>query len=122
MTPEGKRLHDFLSAAIEKTRMPVQELGRPIELAALKARLERAQRQEKAIATIGERYDTVQNAIDEKTAQAIGHVGYLEKYDADLTKVIEGMIGGSNNPPQGANGAVGPNTTGTGTEAEKKTP
>jgi len=81
-----------------------QELKRPIELAALKGRLERAQRVHGRIADTGKRYDKVLDAIEEKEAQAASHVGYLEQYDQALGQTIKEMIGGSNFPPEGADG------------------
>ncbi len=92
-----------------------QDLQRPFELAALKGRLERARASEKSIGEIGARYDKVLDAIDEKKAQAAGHVGSLEKYDSELAKLIAEMTGDSNNPPQEAAGLP---TNGTGANIE----
>ena len=79
-----------------------QELKRPLELAGLKARLERARMLETKIGETGKRYDSVLNAIEEKHGQAEAHVGYLEHYDVELGDMIRRMIGeGSNNPPEG---------------------
>lgn len=87
----------------------MREFQRPVELAALKGRLERAQRVNQRIATTGERYDKVLDAIEEKEAQAAAHVGHLERYDGELGAMIDKMIGGSNQPvgPTAANGSAG---------------
>ena len=98
--------------------MAVQEFKRPIELAALKGRLERAQRAEAAVGRVGERYDEVLTAIEEKTAQASGHVGFLEQYDAQLARTIEGMIGTGSNEEKKE--PVGQTTNGAGADAEIK--
>ena len=67
---------------------------------------------------MGVRYDDVLTAIEEKTAQASGHVGHLERYNTQLDKVIEGMVGaGSNEPPEKK--ADGPAVNGNGIDAEK---
>lgn len=98
--------------------MPVQEFKRPIELAALKGRLERAQRVQDKIAATGARYDKVLTEIEEKETQASGHVGYLEQYNAALDKTIADMTGGSNEPPDQKK-ADGHAINGAGTDAEK---
>jgi hypothetical protein len=108
LRPEAARILQSLSM--------VQELKRPVELAALKGRLERAQRVQARIAHVGGRYDKVLTAIEEKTDQASGHVGYLEQYDAALDKTIKDMIGGSNEEKKFESQP----TNGAGTEAEIK--
>lgn len=92
-----------------------QDLQQPLELVALKKRLERARAAEKSIGEVGARYDRVLDAIEEKRNQAAGHVGSLEKYDSELEKIIAEMTGESNNPPQEAAGLP---TNGSGTRIE----
>jgi hypothetical protein len=77
--------------------MPPAELKRPIELAALKGRLERARKAESTIGAVGARYDKVLAAIEEKTEQATRHVEQLENYDGQLGAMIAAMIGDGSN-------------------------
>lgn len=93
----------------------VQELKRPMELAALKGRLERAQRVQAKIGQTGERLDKVLDQIEEKEAQASGHAGQLEQYNTALEATIADMIGGSNQPKKD----VGPNGQGGGSSGDK---
>lgn len=98
----------------------VQELKRPMELAALKGRLERAQRVQAKIGQTGERLDKVLDEIEEKEAQASGHAGQLEQYNTALEATIADMIGGSNQPKKdvGPNGQGGGNNDRTVTTVE----
>ena len=75
------------------------EIRRPIELAGLKSRLQRAKKQEADIAVLGKRYDSVMDNIDELTGAGVDHVGSLESYAADLKSTIEGMVAGDNGGP-----------------------
>jgi hypothetical protein len=75
------------------------DIRRPMELAGLKSRMERAKRQEAAIEVTGMRYDQVQDRIDELHDAARGHVGSLEMQEHDLRRQIESMVGGSNGAP-----------------------
>lgn len=75
------------------------EIRRPMELAGLKSRLQRAKTQEANIASIGKRYDTVMDKIDELSGAASGNVGALEQYEADLRSTVMGMIAGDNGAP-----------------------
>lgn len=72
------------------------EIKRPMELAGLKSRLQRALRTEAAIEDTGKRYDRVLNDIDELHASTKSHVGQLELYKSDLAGTISRMTGGSN--------------------------
>jgi len=94
-----------------------KDLQKPLELAALKGRLERARKVEASIGEVGARYDKVLGAIEEKRDQALGHVGSLEVYDSELAKLIREMTGESNIPPQEA---AGLSTNGAGTETDKQ--
>jgi hypothetical protein len=133
----GDRLHALLTGAIAEGRQaqiavarkilgvtPVatapRELKRPIELAALKGRLERAQKAEAAIGTIGVRYDTVLGAIEEKTEQAKRHVEHLENYDGQLGALIASMIGDGSNSDDPAKKVDGQRTDGAGTETKQE--
>jgi hypothetical protein len=78
-----------------------QEFKRPIELAGLKARLQRARDMEQNIGEIGRQYDAILTAVEEKVAQAQAHLGQLKQYDAELSEMVRQMIGESNNPPYG---------------------
>lgn len=80
------------------------KIKKPIELVGLKSRMIRAEGQEKAIATIGVRYDKVQDGIDELTAAHSEHVGELEHYESDLRRKIEGMVGSNGDPTDGQAG------------------
>lgn len=75
------------------------EIRRPMELAGLKSRLQRAKTQEARIAGIGKRYDTVMDKIDELSDAADGNVGSLEQYEGDLRSTVMGMIAGDNGAP-----------------------
>jgi hypothetical protein len=103
------------------TMAPPKELPRPIELAALKGRIDRARREESRIGELGRRYDKVLDAIADKRAQAEGHVGHLERYDGELGALIESMTGGSNNPPDTASDGQGSTGTGEADAAAKTT-
>ncbi|NEU95050.1 hypothetical protein [Bradyrhizobium uaiense] len=74
-------------------------IKRPIELAGMRARLARAQRQEADLAVTGQRYDAVQDAIDEQHAALKGHVGSLEDNKAQLDQILGRMVAGDNGGP-----------------------
>jgi hypothetical protein len=75
------------------------EIRRPMELAGLKGRLARAQKQEADIAVTGQRFDGVLDRIDELHSVSRSHVGQLEQQENDLRSTIERMTGGSNGGP-----------------------
>lgn len=75
------------------------EIKKPIELAGLKSRLLRAKKQEASISDLGQRYDKVQDAIDDAISAGKSHVGDLESYHADLKSTIEGMVGSNGGDP-----------------------
>ncbi len=85
---------------LEKDLMAPLTIKKPTELAGLKSRLTRADAQEKSIAKLGERYDTVLNGIDELVAAHVTHVGDLETYEKDLRSRIESMVGSNGDPSQ----------------------
>ncbi|UGY03228.1 hypothetical protein [Bradyrhizobium quebecense] len=74
-------------------------IKRPIELAGMRARLARAQRQEADLAVTGQRYDAVQDAIDEQHAALKSHVGSLEDNKAQLDQILGRMVAGDNGAP-----------------------
>lgn len=78
---------------------PPLQIKRPMELAGLKSRLQRANFMEKDIAVTGKRYDVVLDEIDELHKVSKDHVGGLEMYKGDLRSTIERMVGGSNGDP-----------------------
>jgi hypothetical protein len=82
------------------------EIKRPMELAGLRSRLQRAQATETAIAVTGKRYDAVLDQIDVLHGVSKANVGQLETYAGDLKSTIERMTGGSNGAPNddGRNG------------------
>lgn len=113
--PDGLTLDDSFAAEIEVWRfrlriervrlacirfqereMPVPFIRRPMELAGLKSRLQRAELTEKSIEETGKRFDRVLNEIDDLHASAKAHAGDLEMYKGDLANTINRMIGGSN--------------------------
>lgn len=78
------------------------EFKRPIELAGLKARLQRARELEHNISETGKRYDRVLDQIEAKLNQSQAHAEHLERYDQELADMVAKMIGegeGSNGPP-----------------------
>ncbi|UEM17337.1 hypothetical protein G6321_00025185 [Bradyrhizobium barranii subsp. barranii] len=75
------------------------QIKRPIELAGLKSRLQRAKQTEARIAFTGERFDAALDAIDEAHDAAKAHVGELEHYGRELRDMVEGMVGSSNGGP-----------------------
>lgn len=79
--------------------MSGMEIKRPMELAGLKSRLQRAQATERSIADTGKRYDAVLDQIDELHGVSKANVGHLETYAGDLKSTIERMVGGSNGDP-----------------------
>lgn len=89
-----------------------QEFKRPLELAALKGRLERARVQQVKIGATGARYDKVLDAIDEKIQQSTLHVEHLERYDGELAAMIQQMIGTSNERPTEGGSDGRPSTAG----------
>ena len=76
-----------------------RDFQKPVELAGMKARLERALALKARLGKAGEQYDAVLDSIEEKTRQYEAHGGELAKYDAQLESVIRDMIGTSNHPP-----------------------
>jgi hypothetical protein len=83
----------------------VREFRRPMELAGLKGRLERARGLEVRIGDAGRRYDKVLDAIEVKVGLAEAHAGHLEHYDSELAEMVSRMVGeGSNNPPGESDG------------------
>jgi hypothetical protein len=79
--------------------MAPREFAKPVELAALKGRLQKARELEARIGDCGRRYDAVLSAIEEKLGQSDAHAGELERYDAELAETIRSMTGESNFPP-----------------------
>lgn len=77
----------------------MMEIKRPMELAGLKSRLQRAKATERAIADTGKRYDQVLDQIDELHGVSKANVGQLETYAGELKSTIQSMIGGSNGGP-----------------------
>ena len=81
------------------TKRPPLLIPKPVELAGMRARLLRAQGQQKDLAQIGRDYDTVMDGIDEAKQVLKGHVGDLRIYEASVRSTIEGMIERSNGAP-----------------------
>ncbi|MEY9158243.1 hypothetical protein [Bradyrhizobium japonicum] len=75
------------------------QIKRPIELAGLKSRLQRAKQTEAAIAATGAGFDATLDAIDESHAAAKAHLGELEHYGRELRDTVAGMVGSSNGGP-----------------------
>jgi multidrug resistance efflux pump len=75
------------------------DIKRPIELAGMRSRLQRAKKLETDIAVTGQRYDQVLDAIDEQHASLKGHVGALENEKSQLDQVLGAMIAGGNGAP-----------------------
>lgn len=86
-------------STLDQPREPIMEIKRPMELAGLKSRLQRAAATEKAIAITGKRYDKVLDEIDELHGVSISNVGQLEAYKSELKSTIERMTAGSNGGP-----------------------
>jgi hypothetical protein len=94
--------HPELLEQLMADKRPPLTIPRPVELAGMRARLLRAQGQQKELAQIGKDYDTVMDAIDEGKQVLKGHVGDLRMYEASVRSTIEGMIDRSNGaPPDG---------------------
>lgn len=80
------------------------QIKRPMELVGLKSSLHRAERQELAIKGLAERYNKVQDGIDECIDAGKGHAGDLEQYHGELRRKIEGMVGSNGDPTDGQDG------------------
>lgn len=86
---------------------PPRRLAQPLELTAMVGRLARADAQQKVIADEGKKLDAVQDAIDARIAEVTGYRGDLEEYHNKLKAKIDGMVAGSNHPPEGLEGNDG---------------
>lgn len=75
------------------------QIKRPMELAGLKSRLQRAKQTEAAIAVTGEHFDATLDAIDEAHNAAKAHLGELAHYGRELRDTVAGMVGASNGGP-----------------------
>jgi hypothetical protein len=83
-------------------KRPPLTIPRPVELAGMRARLLRAQGQQKDIAATGKAYDDVMDGIDEAHKAIKGHVGDLRLVESSLRSTIESMVDRSNGaPPDG---------------------
>jgi len=101
-----ERNPQLLEGEISMSDKPRLKIKLPMELAGLKHRMIRAEKQEQAIGRIGERYDDAQNGIDELIDAHAEHVGALEQYHHELRRKIEGMVA-SNGGPTDEDGQTG---------------
>jgi hypothetical protein len=92
------------------------DIKRPIELAGMRSRLQRARKLETDLAVTGQRYDQVLNEIDEQHASLKGHVGALENEKSQLDQVLGAMIAGSNGGPNDGEASSTGSTGDAGTE------
>jgi hypothetical protein len=109
------RLRRFLlrrDAVMADEKKPPLKIRMPIELAGLKGRMMRADTQEKAIAVLGERYDRVQDGIDELVGAHSEHAGALELYERQLRDKIESMVGSNGGDPLDGDGRDGQKSDG----------
>lgn len=83
-------------------REPPRPLKAPVELAALKGRLVRAEQLETSIGAEGKKIDDVLDSIEARRDQISGYRGQLEEHNNALGAVIDRMLGTSNNPPNGS--------------------
>ncbi len=113
MTPVGRKLDWLCAETLAQLKsggriVPPVPWKKPIELAGMAARLDRARGLEVRVGKVGAQYDKVLNAIEEKTEQAEQHVGGLEQYDRELGAAVQRMIGErTNSPPEGEAGQEG---------------
>lgn len=77
-------------------------LKAPVELAALKGRMVRAEKLEESISVEGSKIDAVLDSIEERRNQISGYRGQLEEHNNALGAVISRMLGTSNQPPNGS--------------------
>lgn len=91
--------HPEILKDIEMDKRSPLTIPRPVELAGMRSRLLRAQRQQQAIAKTGEQYDAVMDGIDEAHQAIKGHVGDLDSVHEDLRRTIEKMIERPNGGP-----------------------
>lgn len=99
--------HPHLLEGIDEMEIKDMEIKRPMALAGLKSRLQRAKSTEVAIEVTGKRYDAVLDKIDALHGVSKNNVGQLELYSDELKGTIEGMIGGSNGDPNAGDGQDG---------------
>jgi hypothetical protein len=98
----------FLSSSPFLIEDRVRQIKAPLELKALRERLERARSLQARTDIVGKRFDAALNLIEERVNQSEAHAENLERYGDELQEVIASMTEGSNlGPPSDGGGSPG---------------